>query len=444
MKSIGIDIGTTTVSMNLVDGENPQVIEKRTLENGSFLKTSFSWERVQDTEVILSRILPVLEELLEKYPDVVSIGLTGQMHGIVYVDGEGKAVSPLYTWQDGRGGLLDDQGKSLSQQLSEQGLHVAPGYGAVTHLYNVKNHLVPQEAVSFCTIADYVGMYLTGRKTPLIHSSQAASLGLFDREATAFQEEAIRELGMDPVMFPQVTQELELLGMYRGIPVSVSLGDNQASFLGSVRRAGETVLANLGTGGQISVWSPEAFDGPGIEARPFLRGSFLLVGATLCGGAAYAALEGFFREYAVAVGAPDVPQYDVMAKLLEDTSQEGWQVKTTFAGTRENPDEAGGIQGIRVSNFHPVSLIRGVLNGMAEELFELYQVICQGTGISRGYLACSGNGARRNPALRRALEERFQMPVALVDNQEEAAFGAAVSALAAVERLLLTEWLGLS
>lgn len=444
MKSIGIDIGTTTVSMNLVDAENPQVIEKRTLENGSFLKTSFSWERVQDTEVILSRILPVLEELLEKYPDVVSIGLTGQMHGIVYVNGEGKAVSPLYTWQDGRGGLPDDQGKSFSQQLSEQGLHAAPGYGAVTHLYNVKNHLVPQEAVSFCTIADYVGMYLTGRKTPLIHSSQAASLGLFDREAMAFQEEAIRELGMDPGMFPQVTQELELLGTYRGIPVSVSLGDNQASFLGSVRRAGETVLANLGTGGQISVWSPKAFDGPGIEARPFLGGSFLLVGATLCGGAAYAALEGFFREYAAAAGAPDVPQYDVMARLLEDTSQEGWQVKTTFAGTRENPDEAGGIQGIRVSNFHPVSLIRGVLNGMAEELVELYQVICQGTGISRGYLACSGNGARRNPALRRALEERFQMPVALVDNQEEAAFGAAVSALAAVERLSLTEWLGLS
>ena len=36
------------------------------------------------------------------------------------------------------------------------------------------------------------------------------------------------------------------------------------------------------------------------------------------------------------------------------------------------------------------------------------------------------------------------MPVALVDNQEEAAFGAAVTALAAVERLSLTEWLGLS
>ena len=121
MKSIGIDIGTTTVSMNLVDAENPQVIEKRTLENGSFLKTSFSWERVQDTEVILSRILPVLEELLEKYSDVVSIGLTGQMHGIVYVNGDGRAVSPLYTWQDGRGGLPTDQGEESQPAVERAG-----------------------------------------------------------------------------------------------------------------------------------------------------------------------------------------------------------------------------------------------------------------------------------------------------------------------------------
>lgn len=444
MRSIGIDIGTTTVSVTLIDGDGPRVLEKHTLENGSFLKTAFSWERVQNVGVIVSRVLSVLEELLEKESDVVSIGLTGQMHGIVYVDGEGRAVSPLYTWQDGRGGLPDGQGKSLSQKLSEQGLYAALGYGAVTHWYNVQNHLVPQEAVSFCTVADYVGMYLTGRKTPLVHSSQAASLGLFDREAMAFQAEALRELGMDPGMFPPVTQELELLGEYRGIPVSVSLGDNQASFLGSVRLAEETVLANLGTGGQISVWSPHAFAASGIEARPFLMGGFLLVGATLCGGAAYAALEGFLREYAVAAGAPDVPQYDVMASLLEGASQEAWQVKTTFAGTRENPLETGGIQGIRVDNFHPASLIRGVLNGMAEELFQLYQVICQGTGSSRGSLVCSGNGVRRNPALRRALEERFQMPLAMVDTQEEAAFGAAVSALAAVGKLSLAEWLGLS
>ena len=38
-----------------------------------------------------------------RYPDIERIGVTGQMHGILYLDGEGNAVSPLYTWQDARG-----------------------------------------------------------------------------------------------------------------------------------------------------------------------------------------------------------------------------------------------------------------------------------------------------------------------------------------------------
>ena len=31
---------------------------------------------------------------------ITSIGITGQMHGILYVDESGRGLSPLYTWQD--------------------------------------------------------------------------------------------------------------------------------------------------------------------------------------------------------------------------------------------------------------------------------------------------------------------------------------------------------
>ena len=52
----------------------------------------------------------------------------------------------------------------------------------------------------------------------------------------------------------------------------------------------------MGTGGQISVLSGQYFSGDGIEARPFLNGKYLLAGASLCGGKAYALLEQFFRK----------------------------------------------------------------------------------------------------------------------------------------------------
>ena len=39
---------------------------------------------------------------------------------------------------------------------------------------------------------------------------------------------------MDASQLPEVTDEFRMLGQYKGIPVTVALGDNQASFLGSV------------------------------------------------------------------------------------------------------------------------------------------------------------------------------------------------------------------
>lgn len=58
------------------------------------------------------------------------------MHGIVYLNAEGRSVSPLYTWQDGRGNICDDKtGKSLLKEIEEKCQYkAASGYGLITHL----------------------------------------------------------------------------------------------------------------------------------------------------------------------------------------------------------------------------------------------------------------------------------------------------------------------
>ena len=446
MKSIGIDIGTTTISVVVMDCHSYTVERKYTVKNGSFLPTGNSWVRIQDVPLILERVREVLEEILNASSDIAAIGLTGQMHGIIYVDKDGNAASPLYTWQDERGNLPDFDGRTLCVVLSEDyGVKAAKGYGMVTHLYHVKKGLVPAKAVSFCTIADYLGMTLTGRSRPLIHISQAAGMGLYDPVAKDFRRDIAEATGMDLSMLPTVTSEITQLGVYRGIPVSVSLGDNQASYIGSVTDGENSVLVNIGTGAQISVLSTQRYEGSGIESRPLTQNCFLLVGATICGGDAFAALEHFFREYAAAAGAPDVPQFEVMKRLLEQQSDqtEAWKVRTTFAGTREDPNQTGAIEGIRVANFHPASIVRGVLNGMAQELYDLYVNIQTGTGISKSKLIASGNGVRRNGALQNILRERFGMPLEVEQNEEEAAFGAAVSGLIATGTFSLEQWLSI-
>ena len=445
MKIAGVDIGTTTISAVVIDTDSMTAVWKRTVKSSGFLHTGEPWARIQNAQELADSARAVLEDALNSFDGISSIGLTGQMHGIVYVDHIGKAVSPLYTWQDGCGSLPVFDGRSICDILAQdEQIPAASGYGMVTYLYHSRMGTAPQNAASFCTISDYLGMELTGRTSPLLHISQAAGMGLFDPEHTGFFREILARHGADPRLVPQVTADLTPLGTFHGIPVCVSLGDNQASFLGSVRDGTDTVSVNVGTGAQVSVLSGRPYEGHGIEARPLTRDSWLLVGAALCGGGAFAALERFFREYAAAAGAPDVPQFEVMKRLLDQQSDqtEALTVKTTFLGTRENPGAAGAISNISIANFRPAALIWGTLNGMAEELYDLYRVLEEQAGISRRRLAASGNGIRRNKALQHILSGRFGMPLTVAQNEEEAAFGAAVSACAMTASISLERWLG--
>lgn len=444
MKSIGIDIGTTTISIVVTDDEGFHLEKKYTIVNGSYIPAKHSWERLQDPQMVLPKVQEILEEVVGNYNDISAIGLTGQMHGIIYTDKSGTAVSPLYTWQDGRGGQPDFNGSSICSEIKEKfSIKLPPGYGMSTHLYNVRKGIVPSEAVSFCTIGDYIGMVLTGCTSPLVHISQAMSMGLYDFQTKRFMTDVIAAYGADPDLLPQITEDLILLGYYRGIPVSVSIGDNQASFLGSVRDGENTILVNVGTGSQISVLSDTYCEGGGVETRPLTGDLYLLVGAAICGGSAFAALEKFFREYAVAAGAPDTAQYEIMKRLAGQQTDHGWKIKTTFSGTRECPDETGSVHGVNITNFHPASMIRGVLYGMAEELHELYKVMESNAGIRKNRLLASGNGIRKNALLQDIMQECFRMPIEVERNEEEAAVGAAISALAAIGELSVEQHLGL-
>lgn len=447
MKAVGIDIGTTTISAVVMDADSGALVTACTIDNGSFLESEYPWEKIQDAGAILTRATGLLEELRERYDDIGVIGLTGQMHGILYTNAQGKHISPLYIWQDGRGDAESFEGKSICQLLRETcGIKSYTGYGLVTHLYNCRAGLVPTGAAKVCTIMDYFGMALTGRREPLTHSSNAASMGLYDAQKNCFLKEVLEQFSCDTSILPEITDRFEVLGTWNGIPVCTAIGDNQASFLGSVEDAEHAILVNMGTGGQISVLSDQYFTAQGVEARPFAQGFYLLAGSSLCGGRAYAMLESFFRSYAQAMQAPKTDHYAVMNRLLEsyDAKDRPLQVTTTFAGTREEPKKRGSIREIGTENFTPAALTYGVLDGMAQELYEMYARIAEGLQIRKDRMVASGNGIRKNRFLQDIMCRKFSMTLQMAVNQEEAACGAVKSGLIASGRMTLEEAVGKS
>ena len=240
--SLGLDIGTTTISASVVDARTQKQVRAYTIANQTFVTTDEPFKKEQDARKIFDKIEGLLTEILNEYNGIEKIGVTGQMHGILYLNERGEAVSNLLTWQDKRSGLATKSGSYIDEIYCKTGKTVAVGYGLATHYYNLKNGLVPITARKLCTVMDYIAMRLCGEKEPKIHPTNGAGLGLFDLNKNDFDFEAIKKLGIDERILPTVVDTNYKIGTYNKIPVFVGIGDNQASFFGTVANEQTSVL----------------------------------------------------------------------------------------------------------------------------------------------------------------------------------------------------------
>ena len=174
---LGLDIGTTSICAVVLDG-NGTVVYITTKAN-DYHQHNENGERKQDAEKIFSLCEEVYRETVKKF-SVKSVGVSGQMHGILYVDKNGQAVSPLYSWQDERGNLPFENVTYAEALSIRSGYTMATGFGCTSVFYDFVNKAIPQNAVSFCTIGDYVAMKLAKKSKPLLNETNAASLGLYD------------------------------------------------------------------------------------------------------------------------------------------------------------------------------------------------------------------------------------------------------------------------
>jgi len=409
MKAIGIDIGTTSVCGVVIDVETGSVVKSCTKNSEAFLKGCADWEKIQSVDKIMAVATEILESFIETENDIAVIGVTGQMHGIVYTGKDGNAVSPLYIWQDERGNL------TYKDTTYAKYLNSCSGYGNVTDFYNRENGIRPENAVRYCTIHDYFVMKLSGLKKPIMHSSDAASFGCYDLKDNKFNY----DLDVD------ITADYKIAGEYKGIPVSVAIGDNQASVF-STLASEDDILLNIGTGSQVSIISDKIISGDDIEIRPYFENKYLAVGAALCGGRAYSMLKDFYSEvfsYSQSISGDGV--YEIMNKMLEKVEKPTLKVDTRFAGTRKNTEISGSISNITTENFNPSQLTIGVLEGMADELYNMYSQM----NTKKSGIVGSGNGIRKNAALVKIFEEKFGASLKVPSHMEEASFGAALFGL---------------
>jgi sugar (pentulose or hexulose) kinase len=397
----------------------------------------------------------VAEQLGERRAVIAAIGVTGQQHGVALLGPDQKPLRPAITWQDRRvvsampgreetylqAFVRRAGGEKAFQRMSAM---PAAGYMGPSLFWLAEHDALPSDATA-CFVPDAAVSLLTG-EPPVTDATDGATSGIFDAVSRDWAWEAIERLGWPPGLFPPVRPAGEPMapllaryaaetGMPVGTPVCVAAGDNQASFLGSVRHPDESLLLNVGTGAQISATLDTFRRSPRLETRPFFEGRYLIVGAGLFGGRSYSYLRDFFREVGAAFfgASPDQEIYDAMTALAREVpaGAEGVRCSPLFTGTRRGQAERASFTGLTPENFTPGHLARALLEGMAEGFHAFHEEMYPLIG-DRERLVGAGNGIRRNRLFQEILAARFGQALEIGAQPEAAATGAALLAATGV------------
>ncbi|MDR2398382.1 MAG: hypothetical protein LBD74_06445, partial [Spirochaetaceae bacterium] len=352
----GIDIGTTNLELILLDLEHIQVVERLSAPVRRIPSPNpYAYE--QDAAGIVASVKELLRRVKEP---LSSVGITGQVHGMVYTDEALRPLSPLYNWLDRRG--VEPWNNRTPQEVLEAktGFRLAPGVGLLTHYANRLFGRVPAGARRLMGITELVAGSLTGAPLSMTDDSILASFGACECDGslrTALIEEVLPPDG--PVFLGCAPHGTVAGCLAQGVcaaagaAVAYPVGDNQAGFFGVMPYPEDACLVSIGTSGQISFFSPEPRATSLMELRPYLGKGYLQVGATLAAGKSYEALGGLIQEIILASGG-FIEAEGVFALMEQAARAAGGNpslvFETTLAGTRQDAAKRGSLTGIGLDN----------------------------------------------------------------------------------------------
>lgn len=401
MRSVGVDIGTTAIKVILF---NDGFIERKYTKANLFLEKNNDFEAMQDPKEITDFIVSCIDKIIDDFVVIGHIGVTGQMHGILYVDDFGNLLSPLYTWLDKRSEAIKDE----IFKLTKYDLRV--GYGLLTHYYNLKNNIAPTGKYKILTIGDYVTSKLISFQKFRMHPSNAASLGFFNVKKNCFDWKSLRKIGISKSNFPKVSKR-RYMGFYLYDMVYVAIGDNQASYFGSTSNDND-LLINIGTGSQVCFKSMKSTENTLLETRPYIDKFYLQVGAPVCGGKTIEYLAKYIAsKYKIS--------YEESFEKISNCPYCG-----DFIDIKLENFELDLNKGI-YENCDLNILINSVCNKVVSSLFSYLK----GIDISKYRLVGSGNAIRKNKLLRETIEHVFNKKLEISTFEEEASYGAAKFAI---------------
>ncbi len=303
MLLLGIDIGTSSIKVSVVDAQSQQCIVSASypeIESEIISKQpgwaeqcpAMWWEHTQ--QAILKA------NATKKYnsKEIAAIGISYQMHGLVIVDKDNNVLRDSIIWCDSRAVEIGNQAfDTIGPSKSLQHLLNSPGNFTASKLAWVKQNepAVYEQINKVMLPGDYIALQLTGSTTTSI---SALSEGVFwDFVNNELSKDVFKYYGFNEAIIPEIKNVFSehgllsvanatSLGLKPGIPVTYKAGDQPNNALSlNVLEAGE-VAATAGTSGVIYGVSDELTFDPQSRINSFAHVNYTAlqkrIGVLLC------------------------------------------------------------------------------------------------------------------------------------------------------------------
>jgi len=420
-KLLGIDVGTSGCKVLLID-ERGKVLKQASDEYPlSVPRPLWSEQNPEDWWAGVQRCLAQIQE-----PRVDGIGVTGQMHGAVFLDESDEVIRPAILWNDQR---TAEECKEIDQTVGEQRVRAITcnppltGFQAPKLLW-LRNHELSnyQKVRSLLLPKDYIRFKLTGEKVTEV--SDASGTGLFDVPNRGWSDEMMRSLELDPCIFPRAVESSVITGKTtEGVLVVGGGGDQAAGAVGTGAVVKGVISVSLGTSGVVftAIDSPN-FD-PSGAAHTFCHanGAWHAMGVMLsCGGA--------LRWYRDTL-SPDM-NYDAIAEEAGTVSpgSDGLTFLPYLSGERcphNDPYARAAFAGLTLGHSH-AHLSRAVFEGVSFGLLDGMNLL-KGLGATAAEIRVTGGGARSKFWMQ-MLADLFGKSCVGLECDEGPAYGAAILA----------------
>jgi xylulokinase len=416
---VGLDVGTSGVKALAVSPEGD--VLARAEEEYSLATPRPGWAE-QDPEDWWRAGETALAGL--DVEDVTGIGLSGQMHGLVVLDGEERVLRPAILWNDQRTAAECteiEERIGLARLVELTGNRALPGFTAPKLLWLRKHEPDVYERTEHVLLPkDYVRLRLTGERATDV--TDASGTLLFDVAARRWSEQIAGELEVPLGILPRVLESPDVSAEKDGIPVAAGAGDQAAGALGVGVVGPGPLSIVLGTSGVVFAALPGFAADPEARVHAFCHavpGGWHAMGVMLSAAGSLR----WFRD-AFAPGE----RYDVLAAEAErwGPGAEGLAFLPYLAGERTphaDPEARGAFVGLSLRHDRG-ALTRSVLEGVAYGLRDSLELL-RALGVRPEVGRISGGGARSD-LWARIVASALGLPLERTAVEEGAAYGAAL------------------